>query len=84
MGGFPGPPATIAPGDAHHFKLPLSHTEMQWGEWFVKDFVGRWPRFGVHFIRVQAWTPAGDSFTAPLEPSLREWLVKKAATMRAA
>lgn len=82
-GGYPGPPATIDPGKSHSFSLPLSHTEMQWGEWFLKDFVGRWPALSVHFIRVIAYTPAGDQCSAWLEPSLKEWLVKKAASMKA-
>jgi len=29
-GGYPGPPVTIEPGNAHRFSLPLSHTGMQW------------------------------------------------------
>ena len=80
-GGFPGPPAVIESGDSCSFCLPLNDQRMQWGEHFVRDFVGRWPRFGVRFIRVLAWTPAGARCSAFLEPSLRQWLVEKAASM---
>jgi hypothetical protein len=75
--GYPGPPVTITPGGAHHFKLPIA----QWGGWFVKDFVGRWPRLRVRFIRVQTWTPAGDKFYGPLESGLRDWLIEKASNI---
>jgi hypothetical protein len=54
---------------------------MQWGEHFVKDFVGHWPGIGVHLIRVMAWTPAGAKCSAFLEPSLKHWLVGKAEAM---
>jgi hypothetical protein len=81
--GYPGPPAKVDPGGACYFKLPLDDPQVKWGEWFLKDFVGRWPRIGAYFIRVLAWTPAGDQFSAFLEPSLRKWLVEKAASMKA-
>jgi hypothetical protein len=80
--GFPAPPVKVAAGSAHHFRLPLNHTEMQWGESFLKDFVGRWPRLGVRLVRAHAWTPAGDQFYAPLEESLRRWLIAKADSMK--
>jgi len=79
--GFPGPPAVIEPGDSRSFSLPLNDYQMQWGEHFVRDFVGRWPIIGVNFIRVIAWTPAGTRCSAFLEPSLKEWLVAKAQSM---
>lgn len=80
-GGYPGPPTAIEPGDSRSFSLPLSHTQMQWGEDFVEHFVGRWPRIGVHLIRVIAWTPSGTQCSAFLEPSLKQWLVEKARAM---
>lgn len=82
--GYPSPPAAIEPGDSRSFALPLSDGEMQWGEHFVRDFVGRWPRIGVHLIRVQAWTPTGTRCSSFLEPSLKEWLVEKANAVAAA
>jgi hypothetical protein len=83
-GGYPGPPAAIEPGEARSFSLPLSHTQMRWGEEFIEHFVGRWPRIGVHFIRVIAWTPAGTRCSAFIEPSLKKWLVEKAKSVEAA
>jgi hypothetical protein len=41
------PPVGLEPGDARSLSPPsppLSHTEMQWGEDFVRHFVGRWPQ----------------------------------------
>ena len=81
IGGFPGPPAAIEPGEARNFSLPLSQTQMRWGEEFVEHFVGRWPRISVHFIRVIAWTPSGTRCSAFLDPSLKQWLVAKSADM---
>jgi hypothetical protein len=80
--GFVGPPATIDQGESKAFSLPLGDTQMQWGEHFVKDFVGPRPRIGVHFIRVLAWTPSGVMCSSFLEPSLKEWLIEKAGTMK--
>ena len=80
-GGYPGPPAEIAAGDSRTFALPLGDHEMQWGEHFVQDFVGRWPSIGVRFIRVLAWTPAGIRCSAFLEPSLKQWLIAKAKSI---
>jgi hypothetical protein len=51
---------------------------------FVRDFVGPWYRIGVHLIRVIAWTPSGTQCSAFLEPSLKQWLVAKAASMQGA
>jgi len=82
VAGYPGPPATIAPSNAHDFILPISQPEVQWGEWFVKHFVGSWPRLGVHLVRVIAYTPAGDRCSAFLDSSLKEWLIKKAQAMK--
>ncbi len=80
--GYPGPPATIEPGDSRDFALPLGDQQVQWGENFVRDFVGRWPRIAVHLIRVIAWTPSGARRSAFLEPSLKQWLVAKAKSMQ--
>jgi hypothetical protein len=80
--GYFGPPVTIEGGNSHSFTLPLSHTEIRWGEWFLKDFVGRWPRFGVHFICVIAYTPAGVRCSAFIDSSLKQWLIAKADAMR--
>jgi len=82
--GYPSPPASIEPGDSQSFVLPLSDPQLQWGESFVRDFVGRWPRVGVHLIRVIAWTPSGSRCSAFLEPSLKEWLIAKAKSMQGA
>jgi hypothetical protein len=79
--GYPGPPATVEPGDARDFSLPLDDTRIQWGKYFVRDFVGRWPRVAVHLIRVMAWTPSGTRCSAFLEPSLKQWLVARAESM---
>jgi hypothetical protein len=81
-GGYPGPPATIEAGDSRSFLLPLSDTEMRWGEDFVEHFVARWPRIGVHLIQVIAWTPSGTKCSAFLQPSLKQWLVAKAESLR--
>jgi hypothetical protein len=76
--GFGGPPADVNAGASREFFISLDDAELNWGGEFVRDFVGRWPRLAVRLIRVQAWTPAGDLFSAPLDSSLREWLVAKA------
>lgn len=78
------PPATIEPGESVSFTLPLDDPQIPWGEDFVRNFVGRWPRIGVHLIRVIAWTPSGTRCSAFLEPSLKQWLVAKANLMRGA
>lgn len=80
--GFPGPPVTIEGGRSHSFTLPLSHTEMQWGEWFLKDFIGARPRLGVQLLRVIAYTPAGVRCSSFIDSSLKKWLIAKAAAMR--
>jgi hypothetical protein len=82
-GGHPGPPATIPPGGAHRFTLPISRTGAYWSEWFLKSMVGPHPRIGVHLIRVFAYTPAGDKCSAWLDNSLKDWLIERAATMDA-
>ncbi|HEY0749366.1 MAG TPA: hypothetical protein VGD63_21880 [Steroidobacteraceae bacterium] len=82
--GYPGPPVTVGSGKSHHFTLPLNHTEINWGEWFLKDFVGRWPSLGVRLVRIIAYTPAGVRSSASIDTSLRNWLIEKAAAMRAA
>lgn len=76
--GHAGPPATIEPGKAATFTLPLRDAQVNWEGWFLKDFVGRWPRIGVRLVRVTAWTPAGDKCSAFLDSSLKEWLIKRA------
>lgn len=81
--GYPGPPAKIDAGSSRNFTLPLSNTEMKWGEWFLKDFVGRRPRIGVHLIRVIAYTPAGVQCSASLDKSLKRWLIEKSEQMSA-
>jgi hypothetical protein len=78
--GFPGPPAVIAEGNSHRFSLPLSTGDVQWAEPFLRDFVGGWPRIAVHLVRVRAWTPAGNTATAFLDPSLKKWLVRRATS----
>jgi hypothetical protein len=80
--GYPGPPVKIEGGNSHSFTLPLSHTDIEWGEWFLKDFVGRRPRLGVHLIRVIAYTPAGVRCSAFIDSSLKKWLIAKADAMR--
>ena len=80
--GYPGPPVTIEGGNAHSFTLPLSHATLRWGEWFLNDFVGRWPRLGVQLIRVSAYTPAGVRCSAYLDSSLKQWLIAKADAIR--
>lgn len=77
--GVPGhlrPPATIEPGNACKFTLPLRNPGIEWEVSFLEDFVGRWPRIGVHLVRVIAWTPAGQRTSAWLAPSLKTWLIK--------
>ena len=49
--GYPSPPAASEPGESRSFALPLGDQQMQWGEHFVRDFVGSWPRVGVHLIQ---------------------------------
>jgi len=73
-----GPPATIEPGEAKTFWLPLS---AEWAKDFVKDFVGRRPKVGVHLVRIIAWMPSGTRCSAFLEPSLKQWLLAKAKTL---
>ncbi len=80
--GYPSPPAACEPGESRSFALPLGDQQMQWGEHFVRDFVGGWPRVGVHLIQVIAWTPAGTRCSAFLEPSLKQWLVAKAKSIQ--
>lgn len=82
--GHPGPPATVVPSSAQRFTLPISRTGAGWSEWFVRDFVGRCPRIGVHLIRVTAYTPAGDQCSAFLDSSLKDWLVEWADKLKSA
>lgn len=81
---YVGPPATIEPGDACKFTLPLGNPGDGWEVPFLKDFVGRWPRIGVYCVRVIAWTPAGQRTVAFLASSLKTWRIKAAAAARGA
>jgi hypothetical protein len=80
-GGFPGPPVTVEPGNRHSFSLPLDDPRVEWHQWFIPNIVGRWPRVGVHLVRVLAYTPAGDQCSAFLDSSLKEWLIEKAESV---
>jgi hypothetical protein len=81
--GYPGPPANIQPGQSHNFMLPLDAQGVEWVESFLRDFVGRPPWIGVHFVRVIAYTPAGDQFSASMESSLKKWLLEEAKRLKA-
>ena len=80
--GYSGPPATIKPGNDCDFTLPLSNPGCDWEVSFLEKVVGRWPRVGVHLVRVIAWTPAGQQCSAPLDSSLKQGLVERADAIK--
>ena len=83
VGEFRGPPAIVDVGKSVTFKLPLSdRSRIRWGDDMLKDFGGRYPSLGVRFVRIHAWTSAGQRCSSFIEPSLRQWILDKIARER--
>ena len=55
-------PYTLPEGDSVSLYMALDDPDVEWGPEFAKNFVGRWPKISVRFIRVTAWNPIGDTF----------------------
>ena len=62
--------------------MALDDPEVDWLPEFAKNFVGRWPKLGVRFIRVTAWTPTGDTFKGRMEKNLCDLLINEATKQR--
>lgn len=80
--GYSGPPATIEPGNDCDFTIPLSNPGCDWEVSFLERVVGRWPRVSVHLVRVIAWTAAGHRCSAPLDSSLKQWLIERSDAIK--